>query len=141
MIKQYGDFVRVWLGPELNIVVSDPKDVEVSKIKVYIKSNPRCAMCVRIFRMSLEMFYLLLWVILVKKILVEYSTCLHRIQCQQSQAAIHIIFVANILLTQTFFGFFLLLEGNDISGHSNIIICIQKLSFYNENQPNDKKES
>lgn len=29
LIKQYGDFVRVWLGPELNVVVSDPKDVEV----------------------------------------------------------------------------------------------------------------
>lgn len=30
LVKQYGDFIRVWLGPELNIVVSDPKDVEVS---------------------------------------------------------------------------------------------------------------
>lgn len=31
LIKQYGDFIRVWIGPELNIVVRDPKDVEVSK--------------------------------------------------------------------------------------------------------------
>lgn len=30
LVKQYGDFFRVWLGPELNILVSDPKDVEVS---------------------------------------------------------------------------------------------------------------
>lgn len=29
LIKQYGDFVRVWLGPELNVVVCDPIDVEV----------------------------------------------------------------------------------------------------------------
>lgn len=32
LVKQYGDFVRVWLGPELNIVISDPKDVEVSEM-------------------------------------------------------------------------------------------------------------
>lgn len=31
LIKQYGDFIRVWFGPELNVVVRDPKDVEVSK--------------------------------------------------------------------------------------------------------------
>lgn len=30
LVKQYGDFFRVWLGPELNIIVSNPKDVEVS---------------------------------------------------------------------------------------------------------------
>lgn len=30
LIKQYGYFVRIWIGPELNVVVSDPKDVEVS---------------------------------------------------------------------------------------------------------------
>lgn len=29
LIKQYGDFIRVWIGPKLNIVVRDPKDVEV----------------------------------------------------------------------------------------------------------------
>lgn len=31
LVKEYGEFVRVWLGPELNVVISDPKDVEVSK--------------------------------------------------------------------------------------------------------------
>lgn len=32
-MKDYGEFVRVWLGPELNVVISDPKDVEVNKQK------------------------------------------------------------------------------------------------------------
>lgn len=30
LIKEYGEFVRIWLGPELNVIVSDPKDVEVN---------------------------------------------------------------------------------------------------------------
>lgn len=30
LIKKYGEFVRIWLGPELNVIVSDPKDVEVN---------------------------------------------------------------------------------------------------------------
>lgn len=31
LIEHYGDFFRVWIGPELNILISDPKDVEVSR--------------------------------------------------------------------------------------------------------------
>lgn len=29
LIKQYGAFFRAWLGPELNVVLSDPNDIEV----------------------------------------------------------------------------------------------------------------
>lgn len=29
LVKQYGVFFRAWLGPELNVLLSDPKDVEV----------------------------------------------------------------------------------------------------------------
>lgn len=35
LVKEYGAFFRVWLGPELNVVVSDPKDVEVSCFRIY----------------------------------------------------------------------------------------------------------
>lgn len=38
LIKEYGDFVRVWLGPELNIVISDPKDVEVNNKNIAINN-------------------------------------------------------------------------------------------------------
>lgn len=31
LVKDYGSFVRIWLGPELNVVVTDPNDVEVRK--------------------------------------------------------------------------------------------------------------
>lgn len=31
LVKDYGSFVRVWLGPELNVVVTDPNDAEVRK--------------------------------------------------------------------------------------------------------------
>lgn len=30
LTKEYGEFYRVWIGPELNIVLSDPKDAEAS---------------------------------------------------------------------------------------------------------------
>lgn len=29
IVKQYGKYARVWIGPELNILLTDPKDVEV----------------------------------------------------------------------------------------------------------------
>lgn len=29
LLKEYGDFWRLWTGPELNIIVQDPNDVEV----------------------------------------------------------------------------------------------------------------
>lgn len=29
LLKEYGDFWRLWTGPELNVVVQDPNDVEV----------------------------------------------------------------------------------------------------------------
>lgn len=29
IVKQYGEYARVWIGPELNVLISDPKDVEV----------------------------------------------------------------------------------------------------------------
>lgn len=32
IVKQYGKCARVWIGPELNILISDPKDVEVITI-------------------------------------------------------------------------------------------------------------
>lgn len=31
LIKKYSCFARIWLGPELNVVVTDPNDVEVSE--------------------------------------------------------------------------------------------------------------
>lgn len=29
ILHEYGDFFRIWLGPELNVIISDPKDIEV----------------------------------------------------------------------------------------------------------------
>lgn len=29
ILHEYGDFFRIWLGCELNCIVSDPKDIEV----------------------------------------------------------------------------------------------------------------
>lgn len=29
ILNEYGDYFRVWLGPELNVIISDPKDIEV----------------------------------------------------------------------------------------------------------------
>lgn len=31
LVSDYGDIFRVWIGPDLNIFLSNPKDVEVSK--------------------------------------------------------------------------------------------------------------
>lgn len=33
IVKQYGEFIRVWLGPELMILVTGREDVEVSVSK------------------------------------------------------------------------------------------------------------
>lgn len=30
LVKDYGEIVRIWLGPELNVIISDSKDVEVN---------------------------------------------------------------------------------------------------------------
>lgn len=30
LLKEYGDFWRLWTGPELNLIVQDPNDVEVN---------------------------------------------------------------------------------------------------------------
>lgn len=29
LLDKYGNYFRIWLGPELNVVISDPKDLEV----------------------------------------------------------------------------------------------------------------
>lgn len=29
LVRDYGDLIRVWVGPDLNILMSNPKDVEV----------------------------------------------------------------------------------------------------------------
>lgn len=30
IVRDYGDFTKIWIGPDLNILMSNPKDVEVS---------------------------------------------------------------------------------------------------------------
>lgn len=37
LIKEYGGLFRLWIGPNLTIVVSDSKDVEVSRISKKMK--------------------------------------------------------------------------------------------------------
>lgn len=32
LLKEYGDFWRLWTGPELNFIVQDPNDVEVKSL-------------------------------------------------------------------------------------------------------------
>lgn len=32
LVKRYGEFLRIWIGPQLNVLVSDPNDVEVNSI-------------------------------------------------------------------------------------------------------------
>lgn len=34
ILHEYGDYFRIWLGPELNVVISDPKDIEVLKSEI-----------------------------------------------------------------------------------------------------------
>lgn len=29
ILHDYGEYFRIWLGPELNVIISDPKDLEV----------------------------------------------------------------------------------------------------------------
>lgn len=41
LIRDYGEFVRIWLGPELNIIVSKPEDVEVSCFYFYLHKLKR----------------------------------------------------------------------------------------------------
>lgn len=36
LLKEYGDFWRLWTGPELNIIVQDPNDVEVVEVHLFI---------------------------------------------------------------------------------------------------------
>lgn len=31
MLNQYGDYFRIWIGPELSIAIADPKDIEVGE--------------------------------------------------------------------------------------------------------------
>lgn len=34
VLHDYGDFFRIWLGPELNVIISDPKDIEVCESEI-----------------------------------------------------------------------------------------------------------
>lgn len=35
MMVKYGEFFKVWLGTELNIILTDPNDVEVSSTAAF----------------------------------------------------------------------------------------------------------
>lgn len=37
LVNEFGCFFRVWLGPELNVVISDPKDVEVRVYATFVQ--------------------------------------------------------------------------------------------------------
>lgn len=69
LVNEYGEFVRVWLGPQLNILISDPKDVEVNfgmtKKKTTQKSKPKQNICCAVLFTLITKFLRLTYLVIV----------------------------------------------------------------------------